>query len=65
MSDLSIGDVVQLKSGGPRMTVESVDDDWVDCVWFEKNNAHRQSFGAALLTKCGPGAAFGVVPVYR
>lgn len=56
-----LGDVVQLKSGGPRMTVESVSDgegyDLVDCVWFEKHTAHRQSFNPALLVKAGSGIA--------
>jgi uncharacterized protein YodC (DUF2158 family) len=33
---LKLGDVVQLKSGGPRMTVDSVDGDrFVHCAWFE------------------------------
>jgi uncharacterized protein YodC (DUF2158 family) len=34
---LKLGDVVQLKSGGPRMTVDRVDDDGrlIHCCWFE------------------------------
>jgi uncharacterized protein YodC (DUF2158 family) len=27
---------VQLKSGGPDMTIEAVDGDSVTCVWFDK-----------------------------
>lgn len=34
MENLSIGDAVQLKSGGPIMTVESIDQEGVNCVWF-------------------------------
>lgn len=30
----SVGDVVRLKSGSERMTVESVRGNLVDCVWF-------------------------------
>lgn len=32
-----IGDVVQLKSGGPLMTVQKVRTDEVDCMWFDGN----------------------------
>lgn len=56
-----LGDIVQLKSGGPRMTVEAINKgegyDLVDCVWFEKHTAHRQSFNPALLVKAGSGFA--------
>lgn len=32
------GSLVQLKSGGPIMTVEDIDiDDSVTCIWFEKD----------------------------
>jgi uncharacterized protein YodC (DUF2158 family) len=41
MSDFKVGDVVQLKSGGPLMTVHSIDnfsptgpDPGLLCVWF-------------------------------
>lgn len=33
------GDVVQLKSGGPKMTVSTLKDGEVWCVWFDKDNA--------------------------
>ena len=34
---MNIGDVVILKSGGPKMTVQKVrEDKLVDCVWFFK-----------------------------
>ncbi|TDA64307.1 DUF2158 domain-containing protein [Sulfuricurvum sp. IAE1] len=39
------GDRVTLKSGGPIMTVESIDeDDSVTCVWYENGEIKRQSF---------------------
>ena len=45
----SVGDVVQLRSGGERMTVEDVDGDDISCVWFEGNSLRRQTFGAGTL----------------
>ena len=45
MDKFNIGDVVVLKSGGPRMTVKSVGEDWVGVnsvfvAWFDsKMNA--------------------------
>jgi uncharacterized protein YodC (DUF2158 family) len=44
------GDVVQLKSGGPLMTVESVDQSGVICVWFDaKHNRKQERFPEATL----------------
>lgn len=38
MADIKKGMVVQLKSGGPRMTADSVDSDrGVFCKWFNDN----------------------------
>jgi uncharacterized protein YodC (DUF2158 family) len=63
------GDVVQLKSGGPPMTVERVGKDpktqeeTVCCTWFEKvgnrQELHRESFGPIVLEKYEP--TFGFV----
>ena len=53
------GEVVQLKSGGPRMTVEEIEGDQVDCTWFEKNKQHHGSFKSILLSKAGSGIAVG------
>ena len=40
-----VGDVVQLKSGGPEMTIEGIGDEgWADCVWFSGLEAKRESF---------------------
>ena len=33
-----IGDTVRLKSGGPLMTIEEVDDEVFTCRWFNKDN---------------------------
>lgn len=33
-TDLKVGDVVRLKSGGPQMTIGSIVKDQVKCSWF-------------------------------
>lgn len=45
----SVGDVVQLKSGGQTMTVEEVDGNDISCVWFESTTPKRQQFVAGTL----------------
>ena len=49
--NLKIGDTVQLKSGGPIMTVENIEDNFVRCVWFEKNQVQRAAFPPVTLAK--------------
>lgn len=49
-----VGDVVQLKSGGTRMTIEEVDDDQVACTWFERKKLERATFIAGALIKYQP-----------
>lgn len=52
MSEFKIGDVVQLKSGGPEMTITSRDSNaftgesetnWI-CTWFEGYKQHSGTF---------------------
>lgn len=58
MSDqkFKVGDVVQLCSGGPKMTVESVNENGtVSCVWFpphaeQMNKPCAYTFTAEALT---------------
>jgi uncharacterized protein YodC (DUF2158 family) len=59
--DFQAGDIVQLKSGGPRMTVEQVgkhphtDADTVWCTWFEmvgkRQVVQRETFSPVVLQK--------------
>lgn len=52
MDDLKVGDVVELNSGGPKMTIEEIGDDTggkptVWCAWFAVNSgAFTHSFRA-------------------
>ena len=49
---MKTGDVVQLKSGGPFMTViatECVTPDSVRCCWFEHNDFRREYFPECAL----------------
>ncbi|HKZ77026.1 MAG TPA: DUF2158 domain-containing protein [Pyrinomonadaceae bacterium] len=52
MEDFEIGDVVELRSGGPKMTVHSlVSDGDVVCQWFESNEVHEENFPKEVLKK--------------
>ena len=51
------GDVVALKSGGPTMTIESIEDDQAACVWFQAQQQRSGSFKLFMLNKPGPGFA--------
>jgi uncharacterized protein YodC (DUF2158 family) len=60
--DIKVGDTVQIRSGGPRMTADKIDDEQnVHCVWFQAKTVHRAIFGAALLLKV---SADLVGPIY-
>lgn len=48
------GDLVQLKSGGPTMTVAKVDNINVYVVWFDKNDEPKlQTFPSHTLKSVG------------
>ncbi|MGQ7934718.1 YodC family protein [Paraburkholderia sp. D1E] len=60
MAGFSKGDVVQVKSGGPAMTVSNVGDysgmgtgpqDGVLCIWFDGKKKVEDVFDAATLEK--------------
>jgi uncharacterized protein YodC (DUF2158 family) len=53
---LHVGDVVELKSGGPPMTIEVIDDygaghNQAMCVWFEGAKRESAIFELATLRK--------------
>lgn len=55
--EFSAGDVVQLKSGGPKMTVDKTGnagmtgEPAVWCVWFEGNKKMTSTFAPTSLKK--------------
>lgn len=51
MSNIKAGDVVCLKSGGPDMTVESVSDNKITCIWTSENGFHQASIDADYLIR--------------
>lgn len=50
MGDISEGSVVQLKSGGPKMTVRWVEEGQAYCQWFSKDEEKGAKFSVAQLT---------------
>jgi len=48
-----IGDLVELKSGGPKMTVSRLDDAGagIECVWFESSKHNTAIFLESTLKK--------------
>jgi uncharacterized protein YodC (DUF2158 family) len=51
MSQFKVGNVVQLKSGGPTMTVRETKEK-VDCQWFDdKGELKQRAFDEGVLKK--------------
>jgi uncharacterized protein YodC (DUF2158 family) len=53
------GDAVRLKSGGPLMTVKSLQGNDVICVWFEGEMKKESEFLAATLERDDGGPVDG------
>ena len=60
MNEIKIGDIVRLKSGGPKMTVEGFkwdhlkncyDNNQVQCTWFVEQERHTEYFTNGALIK--------------
>lgn len=50
-NQFNVGDVVQLKSGGPLMTVEEIEGSAsLYCIWFDKTDQKSGRFNPATLT---------------
>ena len=49
------GDVVQLKSGGPAMTVSELDKSMAMCIWFRpEGKPEHHAFPVSVLTPFSP-----------
>ena len=59
--DFKPGDVVKLKSGGEKMTVETISEGMADCVWMVDKKLERGSFEPVVLKIYAPavGSASG------
>ena len=49
--EFKTGDVVSLKSGGPKMTVKSMSDNMriIKCVWFSNKQPYEYEFSVERL----------------
>ncbi len=56
--ELKVGDTVRLKSGGPCMTVRSVDGKDVICNWFAGERLEQEVFIQEALERSEPTAPY-------
>ncbi|GLS42925.1 YodC family protein [Methylobacterium brachythecii] len=43
-NNFKVGELVQLKSGGPKMTVNALYNNYVECAWFTGSKANKANF---------------------
>jgi uncharacterized protein YodC (DUF2158 family) len=55
-TEIQVGDVVKLKSGGPAMTITAIDETSKKafCEWFESTEQHQGTFVLAALEPSNP-----------
>ncbi len=59
--EIKAGDVVELRSGGPPMSVELVESGIAHCAWIDpKGNAKHVEFNVAALKAVDPEARTGI-----
>ncbi len=54
MEEFTAGEVVQLKSGGEKMTIKNIGfpyEDQIQCEWFFKQELKRENFFPSMLIK--------------
>lgn len=58
IENLTVGDVVQLISGGPKMTVSYAEDGVLNCIWFDSaGDLQDRDFDLKELTLASKGTA--------
>jgi uncharacterized protein YodC (DUF2158 family) len=57
MADFKKGDTVELKSGGPIMTVTQIENNRIFCVWFEGSKKHQDIFDESTLEEASKSIA--------
>lgn len=66
LTDFKIGDIVELKSGGPKMTVSVINDEenTIGCTWFKDQTSHptTHSFNPELIKKISKRSAIDFLP---
>jgi len=53
MSNFPVGSLVRLRSGGPTMTVNDMEDDYRECAWFDGSALTVIRFSVAALEDAG------------
>jgi uncharacterized protein YodC (DUF2158 family) len=51
MEEINVGDIVELKSGSPRMTVSEIIGQTAICRWFSGDKSEADTFPLAALKK--------------
>lgn len=51
--EMEVGDIVQLNSGGPQMTITEMNFQNVSTMWFKDDGPHESRFPLACVTKVG------------
>lgn len=57
-NQLKEGHVGVLKSGGPKMTIELIEDEMASCIWFDGKEPKQHHFKLILLKHPDPIAIF-------
>lgn len=54
MDEIKAGDIVELKTGSVKMTVESISTLKCHCIWYSNNEMHKNIISIHALKKVSP-----------